>query len=144
MSFWLTCIPTVCSPARLDKHERTNQSVASFVRRIHRELTETSYTGPAMPKHLIKHQRSTSNAKNINQTNNKVPHDWSFVRESVSEQWIHGTHDQQYKKHKSCNSMIITQVLVRITHKTAGQSTVGMQAFYTINIRNSFHYIYMY
>ena len=41
---------------------------------------------------------------------------------------------------------VITQVFVRITHKTAGQSesTVGMQAFYTINIRRCFHHIYVY
>ena len=39
--------------------------------------------------------------------------------------------------------MIITLVFFNITHKTAAQSTVGMQAFYTINIRNSFHNIYV-
>ena len=40
--------------------------------------------------------------------------------------------------------MKITLVFIDITHKTAGQSTVGMQAFYTINIRNSFYHIYVY
>ena len=40
--------------------------------------------------------------------------------------------------------MIITQVFMLITHKTAGQSAVSMQAFYTINFRNSFHHICVY
>ena len=78
------------------------------------------------------------------ESNNTVPHYWSSVKESASEQWIHRTQDQQYKKHKSYNSKIITLVFVDIAHKTAGQSTVGIQAFYTINISNSFYQIYVY
>ena len=39
--------------------------------------------------------------------------------------------------------MIITLVFVDITHKAAGQYTGGMQNFYTTNIRNNFHHIYV-
>ena len=63
MSFRLICISTVCSTARLDKHERRHQSFGSFVGSFHLEQMYTLYTGPAMRKALIKHQRSTSNAK---------------------------------------------------------------------------------
>ena len=68
MSFRLPCISTVCSTARLDKHERRHPSFGSFVRSIHLEQMETPHTGPAMRKPLITHQRSASNAKSINQT----------------------------------------------------------------------------
>ena len=64
----LTCISTVCSTARLDKYESRHQIFASFVKRVHLEQIKTPHTGPAMWKHLIKHWRSTSNAKCIKQT----------------------------------------------------------------------------
>ena len=68
MSFRFTYISTVCSTARLDKHARRRQIFGSFVRSIHLEQMETPPTGPVMRKLLIKYQRSTSNAKSINQT----------------------------------------------------------------------------
>ena len=36
MGFRLTCISTVCSTARLGKHERRHQSFGSFMMRIER------------------------------------------------------------------------------------------------------------
>ena len=53
------------------------------------------------------------------------------------------------KQHSSALPVLIVckgirQWVVDITHKTAGQATVGMQAFYIINIRNSFYHIYVY
>ena len=67
MSFRLTCVFTVCSAARLDKHEQKHQSFASILRRINWEQMETPHTGPAMRKPLIRHQRSY-HAKSIIQT----------------------------------------------------------------------------
>ena len=104
---------------------------------------ETPNTGSVMWKPLIKHQHSTIYAKSIDQMTKFHTIDHLCVRECASKQWIHRTHDQKYKKHKSYNSMTIAGVRWH-NSQTAGQSSVGMRAFYTINIRNSFHHIYVY
>ena len=63
MSFWLTRTSTVCSTARLDKHESRHHSFASL---CEEDLLGTPHTGPTIRKPLIKYQRSTSNTKITN------------------------------------------------------------------------------
>ena len=67
MSFRLTCISSVFQQL-VCTNMKEDIKASLFVRMIHWKQLVTPRTRSGMPKPFIKHQRSSSNGKNINQT----------------------------------------------------------------------------